>query len=109
MDLVCVYVVKEHLGFHTDPTIIEMQNGEDLNDTMWRVLTEKWSWSHDQVKTMIATGKIKYFKIHPLFTEVWCALTNFINRSSFRYGITVREHSELCIKICEALKIEDED
>jgi len=105
MELACVYVVKEHLGFYTDPTVTEMQEGEELNDFMWRVLTEEWLWNRDNVKSMCEADKVRCFKLHPMFPKVWGVISSFMHDSRCRYLIPSREHSELHVRICESLKI----
>lgn len=104
MDLACVYVVKEHLGFYTDPTVTEMQEGEELNDAMWRVLTEEWHWKRNYVKSMYEADKIRCFKLHSVFPKVWEEISSFMHDSSCRHLMRAREHSELHVRICESLK-----
>lgn len=105
MELACVHVVKDHLGFYTDPTVTEIQEGEELNDFMWRVLTEEWHWDRDQVKSMYEANKIKCFRLHLVYPKVWGVISKLIHESSCRHLITSREDSELHVKICESLEI----
>lgn len=102
--LVCVHVIKEHLGFYTLPEISKVREGEDLNDVMWRVLTEEWHWTRDNVKSMCEDGKIRCFCIDPKFTKVWVAVGKFPKSRH----LSSEEKCELKINLCEALKVEEE-
>lgn len=105
MGLACVYVIKEHLGFNTDPTVTEIQEGEELNDFMWRVLLEEWHWSRDNIKSMYEENKIKCFRLHSVYPKVWETISSFMHDSRCRHLVTTREDSELHVRICESLKI----
>lgn len=104
----CVYVVKEHLGFYTEPTVAGMQEGEELNDFMWRVLTEEWKWERDRAKQLVEADKIRCFKLHSVFTKVWEALLSVMHDSDWIRRLTPQERCELHVRVCESLKIVEE-
>lgn len=104
---VCVYVVKEHLGFYTEPTIAQVIGAEELGDVMWRVLVDEWHIVPLSAKELIEGDKIKCFYVDPIITKVWSIVKDFLDAETFpRYRPS--QHCVMCelqIQLCEAFRI----
>lgn len=103
---VCVYVVKEHLGYHTAPTIAQVIGAEELGDVMWRVMIAGWSIAPSRAKEMIEEGKIVYFYVDPIITKIWDIVKDFLNTKAFLRHRSSKSDTmcELWIQLCEALR-----
>jgi len=106
--LVCVYVVKEHLGFYTEPTIAQAIGAEELGDVMWRVLIEEWHLNPLKAKGLVEGNKIVYFYVDPIITKIWSIVKGFVDNEAFLRHRPL-PHSPMCelqIQLCEALRVD---
>jgi asparagine synthetase A len=103
----CVYVVRDHLGFYTEPTVTAVKDGENLNDVVHRVLMDDWHWEQGRVSTMIGLRQIKSFFVHPGIVEVIDIIENKLDQViGFNMTQYSTEKTELKVLMCEALKEE---
>jgi len=104
--LACVYVVKEHLGFYTDPEITRVMESEDLNDVVWRVTTENWGWDRGEAKSMLEENKLRCFYVNPIIMDVLAVVETFLDTEVW---LRCRERDDarckLRIDLCRALQL----
>lgn len=102
----CVYVIKDHLGFYTETTITEVEDNEDLNDVVKRVLTDEWGWNQDQRNTMIGLNKIECFFVCPSIVKVVDVINELDKIIGVSMALRIKEIAELKVCMCNALKEE---
>jgi len=101
----CVYVIKDHLGFYTLPTVTEVEDNEDLNDVVHRVLMDEWNWNQGTLNTMVGLNKIECFFVRPSITKVLDVIDNELDQI-LRFSSSCEEICMLKVHMCIALKEE---